>query len=212
MPEWRARARALACDLACAGHIRTAAWQRAFANVPRHEFVPVFFEQADPGHWQRIDGASAEQRDKWLTAVYSNTTLVTALEHLTLPDDQHFAVAVSSSTEPALMAQMLEDLTVNTGNVVLEIGTGTGYNAALLCERLGSRHVYSVDLRPEQIQSATRALHATGHSPTLATADGANGLPEHSPYDRILATCSVQYIPPAWIEQLRPGGKLALRP
>lgn len=211
MIDWKPRAQALSDHLATVGHLRTTGWQRAFATVPRHEFVPWFFEQASPGRWQRIDGTDTSHRDRWLAAVYSNTTLVTALHDVALPNTaahQGFAVAVSSSTEPGLMAQMLEDLDVHPGHTVLEIGTGTGYNAALLCERLGDNQVCSVDLRADHVDAATLRLARSGHHPALAAADGADGLPDHGPYDRIIATCSVQYIPPAWIDQLRPGGML----
>lgn len=211
MSDWKIRARELSDQLAESRHVRTSKWRAAFAAVPRHEFVPQFFEQGDPGQWQRVDCADTEHAERWLSSVYSNTTLVTALQELTLPEwtgFKSFAVAVSSSTEPGLMAQMLEDLDVQAGHTVLEIGTGTGYNAGLLCERLGDDHVYSVDLRPDQVEAATLALARAGYRPTLAVADGADGLPAHAPYDRIIATCSVRHIPPAWIEQLRPGGKL----
>ncbi|MGH3700542.1 MAG: methyltransferase domain-containing protein [Pseudonocardiaceae bacterium] len=211
MIDWKPRAQALADQLATAGHLRTSDWQKVFATVPRHEFVPSFYEHTSPGQWQRIEGTDATQRDRWLSAVYSNTTLVTAVEDVTLPrapGQRSFAVAVSSSTEPGLMAQMLEDLDVHTGHTVLEIGTGTGYNAALLCERLGDTQVHSVDLRADHVDAAALRLAQAGHHPTLAAADGADGLPNHGCYDRIIATCSVQYIPPAWIDQLHPGGML----
>lgn len=184
MTDWKPRAQALADQLTKSGHLHTPDWQTAFATVPRHEFVPEFYEQHGPGQWQRLNGSDPEQRQHWLSAVYSNITLITALQDVALPSKARhhtFAVAVSSSTEPGLMAQMLEDLDAHPGHTVLEIGTG--YNAAL-------------------------RLAQAGYHPTLATTDGANGLPDHGPYDRIIATCSVQYIPPAWIEQLRPDGML----
>ncbi|MGH3906619.1 MAG: methyltransferase domain-containing protein [Pseudonocardiaceae bacterium] len=207
----RSPAQELSDHLATSGHLRTPEWKVVFATVPRHEFVPVFFEQSDPGHWHRVDGADSGQHHRWLSAVYSDTTLVTGLEDVVLPEtngNERFAVAVSSSTAPGLMAQMLEDLDVHAGHTVLEIGTGTGYNAALLCERLGDNRVFSVELRTNQVDAATLNLGRAGYHPTVAAADGADGLPAHGPYDRIIATCSVQYIPPAWIDQLRPGGML----
>lgn len=211
MTDWTQLARRLADQLADEGHIRSRGWHRVFCSVPRHEFVPWFFEQADTNRWIRVDGADPAQRDRWLAAVYSDTTLVTALVDLTLPAEHGggaWPIAVSSSTVPSLMAQMLEDLDVHDGHRVLEIGTGTGYNIALLSERLGERNMFSVDLRPDLIEAARRRLTCAGYQPMLAAADGVNGLPEHAPYDRVIATCCVQYVPPAWIEQLRPGGML----
>ncbi|MPZ65759.1 MAG: methyltransferase domain-containing protein [Pseudonocardiaceae bacterium] len=159
--------------------------------------------------WTRVDGADAEQHGRWLEAVYSNTTLITALVDMALPAEHGggvYSIAVSSSTVPSLMAQMLEDLDVHDGHRVLEIGTGTGYNAVLLSERLGEQNTF--DLRPDLIDSARARLASAGYQPTLATADGAADLPEHGPFDRIIATCCIASVPPAWIEQLRPGGLL----
>ena len=117
-------------------------------------------------------------------------------------------IPVSSSSKPDLMLRMLEELDVADGHRVLEIGTGTGYNAALLAHRLGSENVFSVDVDPALIDTARPRLARLGYHPTLAAVDGAGGLAEHAPCDRIIATCSVPAVPPAWIEQLRPGGAI----
>jgi protein-L-isoaspartate O-methyltransferase len=184
---------------------------KVFSAVARHEFVPHFFEQLDMWQWARIDGTSPSQRDRWLAGVYSDTTLVTALLDVALPEEHGggaYPVAVSSSTAPGLMAHMLEELALEDGHRTLEIGTGTGYNAALLSERLGDRQVCSIDLRPKLVETARDRLATAGYQPTLAVGDGADGLPDDGPFDRIIATCCVQHVPPAWIEQLRPGGLL----
>lgn len=101
---------------------------------------------------------------------------------------------------------MLEALDVHDGDRVLEIGTGTGYNAALLCRRLGEAQVFSVDIKADLVASARTRLAGLGYHPTLVHADGALGLPNHAPYDRLIATCSVPTVPWAWIEQTRLGG------
>jgi protein-L-isoaspartate(D-aspartate) O-methyltransferase len=106
------------------------------------------------------------------------------------------------------MLRMLEILDIRDGNRVLEIGTGTGYNAALLSHRLGDDKVFSVDIDPTLVALARERLDSAGYRPTLATVDGERGLPEHGPYDRIIATCSVPVVPLSWVEQLAPGGEL----
>ncbi len=73
MIDWKPCAQALSDHLTKAGHLRTTDWQLVFATVPRHEFVPWFFEQTSPGQWQRIEGTDTTQRDRWLATVYSNT-------------------------------------------------------------------------------------------------------------------------------------------
>lgn len=101
---------------------------------------------------------------------------------------------------------MLEDLGVEDGHRVLEIGTGSGYNAALLSARLGDGLVYSVDINPDLVESARSRLTTAGFQPHLAVGDGRSGYPAPSVFDRIIATCSVPGVPAAWIEQTRPGG------
>ncbi|MPZ67494.1 MAG: methyltransferase domain-containing protein [Pseudonocardiaceae bacterium] len=117
-------------------------------------------------------------------------------------------MASSSSTQPALMALMLEVLDVDDGHRVLEIGTGTGYNAALLSHRPGAKAVTPIDIDPTVVTDARTRLEATGYTPTVALADAGAGYPANAPYDRIIATVSVPKIPYAWVQQTRPGGKL----
>ena len=117
-------------------------------------------------------------------------------------------IPTSSSTAPGLMALMLEALDVDDDAKVLEIGTGTGYNCALLSHRLRSRLVTSVEVDASVAEAARMALSSCGYSPTLIIGDGAAGHPENAPYDRIIATCSASRIPPPWVAQLRRGGLL----
>jgi protein-L-isoaspartate(D-aspartate) O-methyltransferase len=135
--------------------------------------------------------------------VYSTETLITAVE-----SRYGTVVPISSSTTPDLMIRMLEALDIHEGHRVLEIGTGTGYNAALLAHRLGDERVFSVDIDPDLVTTARQRLADIGHHPALAVADGADGWSEHAPYDRIIVTCAVPAIPWAWYEQLACGGRL----
>jgi protein-L-isoaspartate(D-aspartate) O-methyltransferase len=91
---------------------------------------------------------------------------------------------------------------------VLEIGTGSGYNAALLSDRLTSSQVATVEVDPVVAEAARTALRECGLAPTVAVADGAAGHPAGSPYDRLIATCSVPDIPAAWIAQMRQDGMI----
>jgi methyltransferase of ATP-grasp peptide maturase system len=196
--DWRTRARKLAERLAEGGVLDDPAWRAAFEAVPRHVFVPRFYVQQPDGEWSETTADS----DGWLDAVYSDEPLVTALAEIA----SGARVTVSSSSKPALMARMLAALDVRGGMKVLEIGTGTGYNAALLVHRLGGEHVFSVDIGADLVDAARERLAELGYAPTLATVHGAGGLPEHAPYDRIIGTLSVPSVPWAWAEQLRDGG------
>jgi protein-L-isoaspartate O-methyltransferase len=106
------------------------------------------------------------------------------------------------------MAGMLEALDLRPGHRVLEIGTGTGYNAALLCGRVGDQNVVSVELDPHLAEAACRALATLGLWPSIHAADGMAGVPDSAPFDRIIATAAVDHIPSSWITQLAPGGMI----
>ncbi len=140
--------------------------------------------------------------DTGLAGAYRDVALVTAL----LPDGHGGLAAVSSSTQPSLMVGMLDALDLRDHPRVLEIGTGTGYNAALMCHVLGDPAVFSVDVDPVLVDAARARLDSLGHHPVLATGDGRAGLASHAPYDRIIATCAFPVVPWAWAQQLVNGG------
>jgi protein-L-isoaspartate(D-aspartate) O-methyltransferase len=187
--DWTVLAAALTDELTAAGKLRSPEWQAALRAVPRHELVPVHYTM-DPhtGAW-----AAAYTADD-LPQVYSNTAL------FVLPG------GLSSTSMPGLMTRMLETLDIHDGHRVLEIGAGTGYNAALLSHRLGDEQVFAVDIETELVELARERLARLGYHPTLVAADGAHGLPEHAPYDRIIVTCSVPTVPWPWVQQTREGG------
>ncbi|MGB8202335.1 MAG: methyltransferase domain-containing protein [Pseudonocardiaceae bacterium] len=200
--DWASRAAALAEELVAADKLSSPEWHKAVLEVPRHVFVPDYYVHRDGG--MVTTGATDGQgRAQWLEMVYSNTALITKIAPNT---DGTPPVFLSSSSTPGLMTRMLEALDVHDGQRVLEIGTGTGYNAALLSHRLGAANVFSIDIEPDLIDLARTRLAELGYYPTLMAGDGAAGLPEHTPFDRIIATCSVPAIPWAWVEQTTLGG------
>ena len=176
-----ARAR-LASALRRSGHAVSDAVQDAFAQVPRHVFVPEV-------------GAAAAYRDE---------AFVIKCDGDGLP--------VSSSSQPAMMAIMLDQLGLGPGDRVLEIGTGSGYNAAVMSAVVGSAgRVCSVDIDAELVARARASLTAAGcDSVSVRCADGGYGDPEGAPFDRIIVTAGAWDIAPAWLDQLAPGGRLVL--
>ncbi|MEV5314788.1 methyltransferase domain-containing protein [Streptomyces sp. NPDC052610] len=174
-------------------------WREAFAQVPRHLFVPYYYVAGERGFERRWgEHPDPEAREQWLRGAYVDTPLAIRLRDGEL---------LSSSSQPSLMALMLAALRVEDGDRVLEIGAGSGYNAALLAHRLGDDDlVTTVDLDPEISESARRHLDAAGHHPVVVTGDGARGVPERAPFDRIIATCALPSIPRTWLAQCRPGG------
>ncbi|MBM7774206.1 methyltransferase of ATP-grasp peptide maturase system [Actinokineospora baliensis] len=193
---WAPHAARLADELAAAGKLTEPRLGEAVRATPRHVFVPTYHQQTPDGTW--VERTSTDD----LPAVYANTALITTIA----PVPGGATTVLSSSTQPGLMTRMIESLGLTDGARVLEIGTGTGYNAALLAHRLGDDKVFSVDVEPDLVDLARRRLAGLGHHPTLVARDGSAGLPEHAPFDAIIATCAVAAVPWAWIEQVRPGG------
>ncbi|MFE1796604.1 MULTISPECIES: methyltransferase domain-containing protein [unclassified Streptomyces] len=178
-------------------------WRAAFGAVPRHLFVPYYYVGAGGprGGYERRWGEdpSTRRREEWLRGAYADTPLATRMRDGEL---------LSSSSQPSLMAKMLAELAVRDGDAVLEIGAGTGYNAALLSYRLGDELVTTVDLDPEITESARRHLAAAGRRPAVVTGDGARGCPERAPFDRVVATCALNTVPRPWLAQCRPGARI----
>ncbi|MFD8272410.1 methyltransferase domain-containing protein [Streptomyces flaveolus] len=176
-------------------------WREAFETVPRHLFVPYYYVGVRGGYERRWgEHPDPAARERWVRGAYADVPLATRLRDGEL---------LSSSSQPSLMAMMLVELDVADGNRVLEIGAGTGYNAALLAHRLGDDDlVTTIDLDPDITESARRHLTAAGYRPAVFTGDGARGVPERAPFDRIIATCALSTIPRAWLVQCRPGGRI----
>jgi protein-L-isoaspartate(D-aspartate) O-methyltransferase len=154
----------------------------ALRDVPRHLFLP---------------GVPLDE-------VYADEAIVTKRDGHGLP--------VSSSSQPALMALMLDQLDLKPGHRVLEIGAGTGYNAALIAHIVGPDGlVVTVDLDDDLTEAAREHLAVAGYPQVIVhTGDGADGYQEQAPYDRIIATVALSDLPPAWLRQAAPGALIVL--
>ncbi|WP_340116225.1 protein-L-isoaspartate(D-aspartate) O-methyltransferase [Pelagibius sp. 7325] len=112
-------------------------------------------------------------------------------------------------SQPYIVAVMTDQAGVGPGSRVLEIGTGSGYQAAVLAA-LGCE-VWSIEALPELAEEAARRLKAAGYAKVhCRQGDGARGWPEAAPFDAVLVTAAATSIPPALIDQLKPGGRLIL--
>lgn len=173
---------ALALDLSRNGVLRSHAVEGAFRTVPRHLFLP----ETDPAQ------------------AYRDEAVVTDTD----PDGR----PTSSSSQPSIMAVMLEQLDVRPGHRVLEIGAGTGYNAALLAHLAGpAGHVVTLDLDEHVARRARDRLDQAGYSQVeVVQADGAYGWPRGAPYDRVILTVGAWDLAAAWREQLAPDGRLVV--
>lgn len=119
---------------------------------------------------------------------------------------------VSSLSQPSMIAIMLEQLDLQAGQAVLEIGAGTGYNAALMAHVVGeSGRVVTIDIDDDLAARARAHLVSAGYDRVeVICGDGADGWPAGAPYDRIILTVGATDIAPAWRAQLQPDGRLVL--
>lgn len=164
------------------GHARSAPVEQALRQVPRHRFLPA----------------------ATITDAYADLAVITKRGS--------DGAALSCASVPTVVAMMLDQLDVHPGHHILEIGAGTGYNAALLAHLTGpTGQVSTIDIDPDVTTAARRALDATGHGHVhVITRDGALGAPEHAPYDRIILTVGAWDLPPALSNQLAPAGRLVV--
>jgi protein-L-isoaspartate(D-aspartate) O-methyltransferase len=125
-------------------------------------------------------------------------------------DDCALPIACGQTiSQPAVVAYMTEQLRLAPGDRVLEVGTGSGYQAAVLAEIV--RDVYSIERIPELARTAAARLARLGYAHVhVREGDGTQGWPEAAPYDAIIVTAAAADIPPALIAQLKLGGRLIM--
>ncbi len=110
---------------------------------------------------------------------------------------------------PSIVAKMTELLDPEPDDIVLEIGTGSGYQAAVLSKLV--KHVYTIEIIPELAESAKKRLEELGYkNVTVKCGDGYKGWPEHAPFDGIIVTCAPTDIPQPLVEQLKEGGRMVI--
>lgn len=164
------------------GYIRSSQVEEAFRKIPRHIFVP---------------NVSIEE-------AYQNKPVSTKRDDM--------LGSISSSSAPGLMAQMLELLDLKKGQKVLEIGAGTGFNAALISNIIGSEgKVVTIDIDEDICEDARSHLKQLGISNVdVICTDGTLGYKNNAPYDRIILTVGVPDISSSWFDQLKIGGLLLI--
>ncbi|WP_431984150.1 methyltransferase domain-containing protein [Streptomyces qinglanensis] len=181
-----------------------AALERALRTVPRHLFLPDRVWRGDGQGGYRLCDRAADPQG-WMDAAYSDVSLITQFTD---------GLPSSSASMPSMVLRTLQlagldaDAASGRPRTVAEMGTATGFNAALLCALLGDRAVTTIELDEALAHTGERNLRAAGYSPTVVHGDAAAGRPERAPYDLILATFSVDRIPTAWTRQTAPGGRI----
>ena len=182
-PETQRLRNALVDKLKAEGHVRSPAVEAALRTVPRHVFIPWL----EPEDAYRGTGGAVVDPD-------------------TTPE------TCSTVSQPAAVAMMLAGFDVWPGMKVLEIGAGSGYNAALLALLAGETgHVVTVDIEDFLVEKARRNLAAVGFEQVeVVHGDGTFGHLPGAPYDRVVATVGLPDIPGAWAGQLEPNGNIVV--
>ncbi|HEY3907489.1 MAG TPA: methyltransferase domain-containing protein [Streptosporangiaceae bacterium] len=206
-----ARIDALADRMIATGDLADQSWRPVLHAVPRHLFTPPR-AYALPG---RADGPPARPIDRdtdpggWWTAVYGDMAIVTQRDDGAADPAIDLGAPSCALSAPCVVLPFLHLLGARPGDRLLEIGTGTGWTAALLSERIGQDNVTSLEIDPDLARTARANLATAGYAPTVIEADGLRGRPGET-FDRLHVTCGITTIPYAWIEQLQPGGVAVL--
>lgn len=173
-------------------------WLRqALFKVPRHLFIEQYYDGEGPDGIVHVE--SPMPTTEQLSAIYSNRGMM-------IREAPH-----SAASQPSLIFDMLNDLKLAQGCKVLEIGTGSGWNAGLIAFSVGDESlVYSIDLQADLVEKARKHLSFAGFNRVnLRAGDGGLGW-EGETFDRIIVTVGSPDIPPAWIESLTEGGILVM--
>lgn len=178
----------------------------ALLSVRRHRFLDEWFRLEIKDLQATFCQVKADRNapsKEALTEIYSNQALVTVLDGI-LP--------TSSTSQPSLVARMLQLLEIESGMRVLEIGTGTGYNTALLAELCENpSNVFSIECQQAVADKARRFLQEEGYAGIhVIHKDGYQGIEDGAPFDRIIATVECPDISPHWLEQLSPEGSMLI--
>ncbi|WP_242895362.1 methyltransferase domain-containing protein [Actinomadura litoris] len=197
----------LADRLTASGHLSDPRWRQVLHAVPRHLFAPSLAWVDGGEEPNRLVDRAADE-GAWLRAVYADTSITTQFDDGATPLEAGGENYTSSLSAPGIVIAFLELLALNDHHRVLEIGTGTGWTAGLLAQRVGDHNVTSVEIDAALSAGAGENLKAAGRSPRLVVANGADGWPPGGPYDRVHVTCGVREVPYAWVEQTRPGGRI----
>jgi protein-L-isoaspartate O-methyltransferase len=180
-----------------------AAWLAAATEaLPRHAFAPERLWRWDGHAYVPVD--RDREPDAWAAEVYGDPDAAAITQ-------VGGGLPTSSLSCEGVVVDMLDALRLEPGHRVLELGSGTGRNAALLAHRVGpGGRVTSVEVDPGLATEArSRLVGVTGGAPvSVRVGDGAEGWPGEAPYDRVIATYAVDRVPWAWVAQTRPGGRI----
>ncbi|RPK60603.1 Protein-L-isoaspartate O-methyltransferase [Streptomyces sp. ADI96-02] len=173
-------------------------WVReAMESLPRDLFAPPAVQVWTGERYEAVRRVGTPEA--WAAAVHPGPYASTVTQ---VTD----GIPTSSISCAAIVATMLDSLALETGHAVLELGAGSGWNAALMTRR--AARVTSVEVDGQLASRARHRIEAAGRRVEVAVGDGDHGWPAGAPFDRVVATYAVESVPWAWVEQTRPGGRI----
>lgn len=183
------------------GFLKNKIQENAFSNTMRHDFLPCIYKENADGALERFEREEYMKSDELTEYIYSDKSVVFHASN---------NVHKSSVSQPSLIAAMLDMLDIRKGDKILEIGTGSAYNAALMARITGpSGFVFSTEIDSEIFDIAKSNIERTDLKNLHAeNRDGGFGLDEFSPFDKIIVTCATADITKYWIQQMSVGAKL----
>ncbi|MEU0075039.1 protein-L-isoaspartate O-methyltransferase [Streptomyces sp. NPDC006332] len=208
--------KAMVARLEVAGGLRPGAVRDALLAIRREVLIPqAYVRRSRPGEepprWDLLDWAEPANRDELLASLYGGESVLVqhAGERLLdrVPRPRSGGAITSMSSVVGMTAVLLQSLDLQPGQRVLDIGTGAAVTAAVACWISGDRTVVTLDRDAHLTEAAQVRLAGLGYRPRAVTGDGADGWPADGPYERIFVSYAVPRVPPAWVDQLAPGGK-----
>jgi protein-L-isoaspartate(D-aspartate) O-methyltransferase len=178
---------------------------------------PAFSERQEE-RWKLVYGELAEYQGIRIYDAAVLEAMYAVPRHAFVPENMQPYAYVNTPlpigydqtiSQPLIVASMTQLLEPGKDQKILEIGTGSGYQAAVLAEM--EAEVYTIEIVPELGTRAKNTLHDLGYAGVhVKTGDGYAGWPEHAPFDRIIVTCAPEDVPGPLVEQLKPGGKIVI--
>ena len=177
--------------------------EKAFLKIPRENFIWSIWKKEN-GKWKSYPVNKNTLTEKLAEEIYKDWSIPILVENDEI---------ISSSSQPAVMSIMIEEADIREGDRVLEIGTGSGYNAAILNEIVGKTgKVVTIEINDTVYNLAKAAFKNAGLSNdiVLLKRNAVEGAPEYAPFDSIIVTTSTPEIPHVWFDELKEGGRLVM--
>ncbi len=195
--------KALVDSLRKKGYLHRDDIAEAFLNIKREDFIWSLWQKTAEG-WKSYPVNRHDVSPEIAELIYRDDSIPILVE-----DDN----IISSSSQPAVMSVMIEEADIRKGDRVLEVGTGSGYNAAVLSKVVGKEgKVITTEINETVYNLARAAFKNAGLSEDiiLLNRNAVEGVPEHAPFDVIVVTSSTPEIPHVWFEELKTGGRIVM--